>query len=89
MSTLRIAFSIREVCEATGLSKSALYIAWKRNAGPAKIKVGKRTLISADALAEWLRQLEHRKPSAPSVENRHAPTLGAARSVRSKDAADD
>lgn len=47
------AFSIREFCLAHGISRALLYILLKNGKGPAVMKLGRRTLISAESAREW------------------------------------
>jgi predicted DNA-binding transcriptional regulator AlpA len=54
----RIAYSVAEVCSAAGIARATLYAEWKRGRGPRKLKLGKRTLITREALADWLASLE-------------------------------
>ncbi len=54
----RIAYSINEAAEASGLSRAFIYAEWHAGRGPPRVKVGKRTLIMVDALRSWLASLE-------------------------------
>jgi len=57
MQIAKWAFSINEAVEATGLHRSRLYE--EINAGRLRIaKSGRRTLITADALRDFLKLLE-------------------------------
>lgn len=58
MDTDRISFTIAELAVLTGIGRSTYYALWKRGAGPARIKVGKRTLITREALTAWIASLE-------------------------------
>ena len=49
----RLAFGIREACEATGLGRSKLYQEISEGRLPV-FKFGSRTLIAADDLTAWL-----------------------------------
>lgn len=51
--TPRLAYGIREVCEATGLGRSFIYKEITEGRLPT-FKVGSRTLIATDDLASWL-----------------------------------
>ena len=54
----KIAYSIKEAAKACGLSRAFIYAEWQAGRGPRKFKVGKRTLIMADALWAWLHSFE-------------------------------
>ncbi|MDA1277985.1 MAG: transcriptional regulator [Verrucomicrobia bacterium] len=52
------AFSIVQFCEAHGFSRAMFYLLMKDGRAPAVMKVGKRTLISAEAAADWRKRME-------------------------------
>lgn len=52
------AYDIPGFCQAHHISRAFLYKLWKEGRGPRIIKIGRRTLISREAAAEWLRSLE-------------------------------
>ena len=51
-------YSVREVCGLFGISRALFYKLRQEGRGPAVIKLGKRTLISNEALQAWWRSLE-------------------------------
>ena len=53
-----LAFSIPEFCRRHGISRAHFYNLSKSGDGPAVMRVGRRTLISAEAAAEWRRRME-------------------------------
>ena len=55
----RQAWTIDEFCQSHGISRATFYNLRKRGAAPRIMKVGARTLISADAAAEWRERMEH------------------------------
>jgi hypothetical protein len=57
------AYSIAEFCRAHRVSKALVYLLLKRGDGPAIMKVGRRTLISAEAAEEWRRRMENARPA--------------------------
>ena len=59
-------YSVDEFCRAYGLGRSTLYKLWKQGAGPRVMHVGKRTLISLEAAAEWQRRLETQQDALAS-----------------------
>ena len=52
------AFSVREFCGQHGISRAAFYVLLANGDGPRVMKVGRRTLISAEAAAEWRKNME-------------------------------
>lgn len=56
--TLRLALSIREFCEAHGISEGFFYKLKKQGEGPREMKIGARTLITFEAAAKWRRARE-------------------------------
>src|SRR3974390_2677786 len=53
-----LVFSIPEFCRRHGISRAHFYNLFKSGHGPAVMRVGRRTLISAEAAAEWRRRME-------------------------------
>jgi len=53
-----LAFSIPEFCRRHGISRAHFYNLSKSGRAPAVMRVGRRTLISAEAAAEWRRRME-------------------------------
>ena len=53
-----LAFSIQGFCRSHGISRAHYYNLRKIGAAPAVMQVGRRTLISAEAAAEWRRRME-------------------------------
>jgi len=51
-------FSVSQFCEAHNISRATFYLLLKNGEGPKIFKVGKRTLISREAAAEWRKHLE-------------------------------
>jgi hypothetical protein len=56
--TERMAYSIRQFCEAHGISVDTYFRMRRAGLGPATMKVGARTLISIEAAAAWRRERE-------------------------------
>jgi hypothetical protein len=54
----RVANDVDGFCREHGISRGHFYNLLKRGEGPAIMKVGRRTLISAEAAAEWRRRME-------------------------------
>ena len=52
-------FSIKEFCELHAISRSFFYLLREKGEAPRLMKVGRRTLVSAEAAAEWRRNMEH------------------------------
>jgi predicted DNA-binding transcriptional regulator AlpA len=59
------AYTIPEFCARHGLSRSALYNAWRDGKGPTQMRVGDKVLISREAAEEWRRQCERDAQEAP------------------------
>lgn len=54
----QFAFSVAQFCEGHDITKVLFYKLLKEGRGPRIMKVGTRTLISAEAAAAWRRQME-------------------------------
>ena len=52
------AMSIKQFCQRHGISESWFYQLQRDGMAPRTIKIGKRTLITPEAAAEWRRQNE-------------------------------
>ncbi|MCG2632851.1 hypothetical protein L6654_40390 [Bradyrhizobium sp. WYCCWR 13023] len=53
-----MAYSIRQFCQAHGISVDTYFRMQRAAFGPATMKVGGRTLISVEAAAAWRRERE-------------------------------
>jgi predicted DNA-binding transcriptional regulator AlpA len=53
-----LALSIPEFCRRHGISRAHFYNLSKTGDAPAVMRVGRRTLISVEAAAEWRRRME-------------------------------
>lgn len=53
-----VAFSVPSFCQAHSISKSHFYALVRGGLGPRLMRVGSRTLISAEAAAEWRARCE-------------------------------
>lgn len=51
-------YTVETFCEAHHISRSYLYRLWSEGQGPKRTKLGRRTLISREAAAEWRRRME-------------------------------
>ena len=49
---------VRCLCREHHISRSYLYLLWNEGREPRRTKVGRRTLISGEAAADWRRKLE-------------------------------
>jgi predicted DNA-binding transcriptional regulator AlpA len=54
----RLAFSIAEFCEASGLSQATYFKMKNQGLGPIEMKIGRRVLITPQAVSNWQRQRE-------------------------------
>lgn len=52
------AYSIDAFCETHSISRAMFYLLLKDGKGPRTMKVGRRTLISAEAAHDWRLQME-------------------------------
>lgn len=59
MTTHKHSFSIKEFCELHAISRSFFYVLREKGEAPRLMKVGRRTLISAEAAAEWRKNMEY------------------------------
>jgi hypothetical protein len=66
-----LAMSIREFCRLHGISEDQFFKMQREGWGPLTMKVGSRTLISAEAAAEWRRKREADRRDKPEE---HAPS---------------
>jgi hypothetical protein len=66
------AYSIVEFCRAHGVSRAFVYALLKRGEGPAVMKVGRRTLVSVEAAAEWRRRMEALAGTKPAQGGRRS-----------------
>ncbi len=56
---LQSAFTVSEFCEAHGrMSRTLFYSLVKEGKGPRLMKIGRRTLVSQEAAADWRRAME-------------------------------
>jgi predicted DNA-binding transcriptional regulator AlpA len=53
-----VMFSVRDFCKAHAISRAFFYKLHAEGKAPPICKLGSRTLISAEAAAEWRRDLE-------------------------------
>ena len=54
----KLAYTVPQFCDGFCLSRTHFYDLLKKGRGPRTMKVGRRTLISAEAAAEWCRRME-------------------------------
>ena len=57
---LRGAFSVRQWCQYRGICTATFYNRRASGEMPATVKVGRRTIITAEADYEWRRRMEGR-----------------------------
>jgi hypothetical protein len=58
MDNQRQCFTVTEFCETHRISRARFYEMRQEGTGPRVMKVGKRTLVSAEAAEEWRRRME-------------------------------
>ena len=54
----KAAYSFQEFCRLHSISRAFLYKMIKSGRGPKILKIGTRSLITAEAAAEWRRKME-------------------------------
>jgi len=54
------ASSVAHFCAEHGISRAFFYLLRARGDGPRIMKVGRRTLVTADAASEWRNRMERR-----------------------------
>ena len=52
------AYGVREFCASHSISRALFYKLVRSGRGPSTIKVGRRTLVTRAAAAEWISRLE-------------------------------
>jgi hypothetical protein len=53
-----VAFSVNEFCVAHRISRALFYLLQRDGSGPRLMRVGRRTLVTVDAAADWRRRME-------------------------------
>jgi predicted DNA-binding transcriptional regulator AlpA len=59
--------SVAEFCHQHGISRGTFYKLLGEGRGPTTVKVGRRTLISSEAAADWRRRMEREAAISPKV----------------------
>ena len=54
----KLAYTVPQFCDGFNVSRTHFYALLKENKGPRIMKVGRRTLISAQAAADWCKRME-------------------------------
>lgn len=55
----KAAYSPAQFCAEHGFARTTLYALFKEGRGPRTFKVGRRTLISAEAASDWRKRMEN------------------------------
>jgi len=55
-------FTVAEFCAAHRISRSRLYLEWRRGTGPRFFNVGAKVLITREAACDWCRAREAAAP---------------------------
>lgn len=53
-----LAYTVKQFCEAVGISLRTFYTLREKKKAPAVIRIGRRTLIRVEAAEQWLRKCE-------------------------------
>jgi hypothetical protein len=56
-------FDISTFCKSNKISRALFYVLQKTGNGPRIMKVGRRTLITPEAVAEWRKKMEQQSTS--------------------------
>lgn len=51
-------YTVSQFCDCHNISRAFFYQLCKKGSGPQVLKLGRRTLISGEAAAEWRRRLQ-------------------------------
>ena len=54
----KLAYTVPQFCDGFNVSRTHFYALLKEGKGPRLMKVGRRTLISAQAAADWCKRME-------------------------------
>ena len=66
-------YSVAKFCQLHGVSKTTFYQLLRERKAPAVFRIGRRTLISAEAAADWRRSLESATAQEPATKNGGSP----------------
>lgn len=64
--SFRPAYTVAQFCADHNISRTHFYQLVKDGMGPRFMKLGRRTLISAEAAADWRRDIERQTAGFPS-----------------------
>lgn len=62
-----LAYSVPEFCQQHRISRAMFYVLVRDGRGPRLMKVGKRTLISVEAAADWRKLMEAQSGSSEAA----------------------
>lgn len=67
----QLAYSPAQAAQLSAISKAFIYKEWLAGRGPRKTKIGRRTVITHEALHDWLRSMEDvtKQPMAPQAQS--------------------
>jgi hypothetical protein len=63
----RAAYTVNQFCEAHSICRTRLYALWTEGRGPRFMRNGARRLITAEAAADWRRQMENAVSMSPEA----------------------
>lgn len=63
-------YNVPAFCEAHDISRGYLYQLWSEGRGPRRTKLGRRTVITGEAAAEWRRRMERATAQLSSEDRR-------------------
>lgn len=57
---MKPSYSVTDLCDLANISKALFYKSIRDGWGPRVTKIGRRTIITADAAETWLKEMEER-----------------------------
>ena len=68
---MSLMFSVAEFCRAHGISRGTFYRLLGEGLGPKAVKIGRRTLVSVEAAAEWRTRMERETAQCRNASSEH------------------
>ena len=57
---MKPSYSVTDLCDLANISKALFYKSVRNGWGPRITKIGRRTIITAEAAETWLKEMEER-----------------------------
>lgn len=58
LTTRPLAYSLKQFCDAVGISLRTFYALKQRGEAPPVVNIGRRVVVRSDAALEWLKERE-------------------------------